>query len=66
MGPSPLGNCPDVLSQPVYKMEITRNGDGTYNYQKQKLEDRYFEERMNLYPIPMRDVNNGLDQNSGW
>lgn len=60
------GIAPEVLSQPVYKMEVTRNQDGSYNYQKQKLEDRYFEERMNLYPIPQRDVNNGLAQNSGW
>ena len=60
------GIAPEVLSQPVYRMDVTRNQDGSYNYQKQKLEDRYFEERMNLYPIPLRDVNNGLVQNSGW
>lgn len=56
----------EVLSQPVYKMEVTKNADGTFNYVKQKLEDRYFEERMNLYPIPQRDVSNGLNQNNGW
>lgn len=56
----------NVLSQPVYKMDVTRNADGSYTYQKMKLEDRYFEQRMNLYPIPLRDANNGLIQNSGW
>ena len=60
------GIAEEVLSQPVYKMEVTRNSDGSYNYEKQKLEDRHFEERMNLYPIPQRAVNNGLVQNNGW
>ncbi len=60
------GIAKDVLSQPVYKMEVTKNADGSFNYVKQKLEDRYFDERMNLYPIPQRDVNNGLKQNAGW
>lgn len=60
------GIAEDVLSQPVYKVEVTKNADGSFNYEKQKLEDRYFDERMNLYPIPQRDVNNGLKQNVGW
>jgi starch-binding outer membrane protein, SusD/RagB family len=60
------GIATQVLSQPVYKMDVTRNADGTFSYQKQQLEERYFESRMNLYPIPQRDVNNGLTQNPGW
>lgn len=60
------GIAEDVLSQPVHKMEVTKNADGSFNYEKQKLEDRYFDERLNLYPIPQRDVNNGLKQNAGW
>ncbi|NJK98489.1 MAG: RagB/SusD family nutrient uptake outer membrane protein [Bacteroidales bacterium] len=60
------GIAHQVLSQPVYKMEVTRNENGTFNYTKAKLEDRYFSQRMMLYPIPQRDVNNGLTQNSGW
>ncbi len=60
------GIATEVLSQPVYKMEVTMNADSTFNYTKQILEDRYFEDRMNLYPIPQRDVNNGLSQNQGW
>ncbi len=60
------GIAKDMLSQPVFKMEVTRNSDGSFNYEKQKLEDRFFEDRMNLYPIPQRDVNNGLLQNAGW
>jgi len=60
------GIAHQVLSQPVYKMEVTRNENGTINYTKAKLEDRYFSQRMMLYPIPQRDVNNGLTQNSGW
>ncbi len=60
------GIAADVLSQPVYKMDITQNANGSYNYQKMELEERYFEQRMNFYPIPQRDVNNGLTQNMGW
>ncbi|MGQ1784892.1 MULTISPECIES: RagB/SusD family nutrient uptake outer membrane protein [unclassified Saccharicrinis] len=60
------GIAKDVLGAALYKMEVTMNTDGSFNYSKQKLEDRYFEERMNLYPIPQRDVNNGLEQNPGW
>ncbi len=60
------GIAHEVLSQPVYKVDVTRNSDGSFNYEKMKLEDRYFEERMNFYPIPQRDVNNGLVQNIGW
>ncbi|HKK61572.1 MAG TPA: RagB/SusD family nutrient uptake outer membrane protein, partial [Bacteroidales bacterium] len=60
------GIAEEVLSQPVYKMEVTQNADGSYNYEKQMLEERYYEERMNFYPIPQRAVNNGLVQNSGW
>ncbi|MFB6319120.1 RagB/SusD family nutrient uptake outer membrane protein [Saccharicrinis sp. FJH54] len=60
------GIAVDVLSQPVYKMEVTKNADGTYSYQEKELEKRYFEERMNLYPIPQSEINNGLSQNPGW
>lgn len=60
------GIAEDVLNQPVYKMDITMNADSTFNYTKQKLEDRYYHSRMNLYPIPQWGVNTGLTQNSGW
>lgn len=60
------GIAKEVLSKPIYKMEITMNSDSTFNYKKEMLEERYFEERMNFYPIPARDVNNGLEQNKGW
>ncbi len=60
------GIAHEVLSQPVYKVDVTRNPDESFNYEKMKLEDRYFEDRMYLYPIPQRDVNNGLFQNPGW
>lgn len=60
------GIATEVLSAPVYKMDVTMNADSTFNYEKKKLEDRYFEDRFILYPIPQRDVNNGLMQNKGW
>ena len=60
------GIADEVLNQAVYRMDVTKNADGTFTYEKQMLEERFFEERMNLYPIPQRDVNNGLTQNEGW
>lgn len=60
------GIASEVLNQPVYKMEVTMNADGSFNYVKQELENRYFNEKMLFYPIPQRDVNNGLSQNVGW
>ena len=60
------GLATEVLNEPVHKMEVTMNADSTMNYERQMLEDRYFEQRMNLYPIPQRAVNNGLEQNPGW
>lgn len=60
------GIAEEVLGKPIYKMDITMNVDSTFNYEKQKLEERIFDEKMYLYPIPARDVNNGLTQNPGW
>ncbi|MCF8226238.1 MAG: RagB/SusD family nutrient uptake outer membrane protein [Bacteroidales bacterium] len=60
------GTAMEVLNSPVYKMSVTKNQDGTIQYEKIKLEDRLFDERMMLYPIPQRAVNNGLEQNPYW
>lgn len=60
------GIAPEVLSKPVHKVEITPTSDTTYTYDVQKLEDRFFDTKMNLYPIPQRAVNQGITQNPGW
>lgn len=52
----------------IYGMEIIKNVDGTYNYTKKLVERRVYEEKMNLYPIPLSELykNNKLKQNTGW
>ncbi len=52
----------------IYGMEIIKNVDGTYNYTKKLVERRVYEEKMNLYPIPLSELykNNNLKQNTGW
>jgi hypothetical protein len=52
----------------IYGMEITKNEDGTFNYTRKLIERRVYEDKMNLYPIPLSELykNNKLKQNTGW
>jgi hypothetical protein len=52
----------------IYGMDITKNTDGTFNYAKKLVESRVYEDKMNLYPIPLSEIykNNKLKQNTGW
>ncbi len=52
----------------IYAMRIVKNEDETFSYEKVLLEQRAFEERMNLYPIPQAEIykNPNLEQNPGW
>lgn len=52
----------------IYGMDITKNTDGTFSYTKKLVESRVYEDKMNLYPIPLSELykNNKLKQNTGW
>ncbi|MEX0721521.1 MAG: RagB/SusD family nutrient uptake outer membrane protein [Balneolaceae bacterium] len=52
----------------IYGMEITRNNDGSFNYEKELVENRVWEGRMYLYPIPQTElnINENLVQNFNW
>jgi len=52
----------------IYGMEITRNEDGTFNYDRELIEEREWSERRNRYPIPRNELakNPALGQNPGW
>ena len=52
----------------IYGMDIAKNTDGTYTYSKKLVETRVYEDKMNLYPIPLSELykNNNLKQNTGW
>ncbi|WP_159475014.1 RagB/SusD family nutrient uptake outer membrane protein [Dyadobacter sp. 3J3] len=49
-------------------VEIKKNPDNTFTYKPVKVEDRVFEPKMYLYPIPQSDINisNALEQNPMW
>lgn len=53
---------------PFYGMNITKNSDGSFTYDKIVFEDRIFLPKMNLYPIPISEMNknNQYIQNPGW
>jgi hypothetical protein len=52
----------------IYAMNVGRNPFGGFAYEKVPLEQRVFEDYMNLYPIPQAEIykNSNLEQNPGW
>lgn len=56
----------------VTGMRITKNGDGSFNYQRINFERDSYKEKLYFYPIPQGEINKmfthtGLDwQNPGW
>ena len=52
----------------IYGMDIRRQEDDSFTYEKVLVEQRVFEDRMNLYPIPQSEIfiNPNLIQNPGW
>lgn len=52
----------------IYGINIVKNEDGSYTYEKVLVEKRKWEDRMYLYPIPQNEIlkNGRLVQNPGW
>jgi hypothetical protein len=52
----------------IYGVDIIKGGTGTLSYKSKLVENRVWNDRMNLYPIPQSElyINNSLTQNSGW
>lgn len=58
--------APEYLKT-IKGMKITKNADGSYNYQEQTIDTRTWEDKWYLFPIPQKDVLNcGYTQNDGW
>ncbi len=58
-----------ALGQPVEGALITRNSDGSFEFDYRAIEERTFESRMYLYPIIAEEINKSggsLEQNPGW
>lgn len=63
---------PEIVAQPVYGMNILKNANGTFTYNKVLLPNTFqkvFLDHMHRYPIPRTEINksnNILIQNPGW
>ncbi len=62
-----LHDSDNKVTEDIYGIEITNN-DGVLSYSKKLVDDRIWEEKMNLYPIPYNEtnINPYLTQNAGW
>ncbi|MEJ7736781.1 MAG: RagB/SusD family nutrient uptake outer membrane protein [Chitinophagaceae bacterium] len=54
--------------EPIRKVQITRNSNGTFTYNYPKWEDRDYKEHQNILPIPQSEIdrNAKLTQNPGY
>ena len=60
-----IGN--ETLDTELRGITIEKVNDSTFTYTQKVVENRVFEEKMNLYPIPYTEVvKANLDQNAGW
>jgi hypothetical protein len=60
-----IGN--GTLDDELRGITIEKVNDTTFTYTSKVVENRVFEEKMNLYPIPYTEVvKANLEQNSGW
>ncbi|MDD4992137.1 MAG: RagB/SusD family nutrient uptake outer membrane protein [Paludibacter sp.] len=52
----------------IYGIDITKDGSGGLTYTRKLVENRIWDEKMNLYPIPQTElnINSNLKQNQGW
>ena len=52
----------------IYGVKIARNEDGTTSYEKVLVQNRIWDDKMYLYPIPQTELlkNKNLKQNPGW
>lgn len=61
----------EFLGSPIYGVKVIRDSDGTFIYQYPEIpvENRVFQDKMYLYPIPREEINKTsghLTQNTGW
>lgn len=59
--------CGEVVKD-IYGVKIKKTGSNKYTYEKQLVQNRVWEDKMYLYPIPQKEtqVNGNLFQNPGW
>lgn len=63
---------PEIVAQPMYGMNVVRNANGTFNYNRELLPanmQKVYLDYMHRYPIPRSEIYKSkgiLLQNSGW
>ena len=63
------GIAEEVLNEPILGVSIALSSEGEFEYEEQEVEQRYFAQHMNLYPIQANEINRSggtLTQNPGW
>lgn len=57
-----------AVTKDIYGMKITKEADDSFTYEKVLVENRVWDDKMYLYPIPQEEVfkNDNLTQNTGW
>jgi hypothetical protein len=56
-----------AIGRPIYGINIVRASDGSLTYARKKVQDRVFQERFSLYPIPESEIwVTGWENNPGW
>ncbi len=58
----------DLLNGPLLGMQVIKNGDGTFSYQKVEFEERNFPHKLYVLPIPQDEIdkNPAAEQILGW
>ena len=58
---------PNKITEDIYGVKITNNA-GAYSYAVEKVDDRFWDNKMYLYPFPYNEtkINPNLGQNPGW
>lgn len=59
----------DKYFKTIYGMQITKNADGTFTETKRVVQNRQWNDKMNLFPIPQSEILKSggvLTQNPGW
>ncbi len=60
--------APSTLGAPIRGVNITKTGTTTFTYAPNMVEERVFQPKMYLYPVPQGELNiaTGLVQNPLW
>ena len=60
--------APQTLGVPAMGVKAVSNGDGTFTYSPVVVENRMWDNKMYLYPIPLKElkITQGWEQNPNW